>query len=328
MAKLSYIAAIQQALAEELERDEDVLILGEDVGQLGGVFRVTEGLQAKFGAERVMDTPLAEGAIIGVALGAAAYGLKPIAEIQFADFIFPAINQLISEVARLRYRSFGAWSCPMVVRVPYGGGVHGGLYHSQCIEQFFCGVPGLKVVAPATPQDAYGLLKSAVRAKDPVLFLEHKKCYRLIVDEVVTQCEQLVPIGKAEVKRVGEDITIISYGLAMHEVVKAAELVAEEDISVHLLDLRTLAPLDRQAILDAVAKTGKVLIVHEDNVTGGLGGEIVAIIAEEGFMFLDAPPKRLGGPNLPAMPYSKPLEEGFMLRKEVIAEEIRRLVRA
>jgi 2-oxoisovalerate dehydrogenase E1 component beta subunit len=324
MPVISYIDAVTLALREEMKRDEKVFVLGEDVGVRGGVFRATAGLIEEFGAERVLDTPLTESAIAGVAVGASAYGMRPVAEMQFADFIMPAVNQIVSEAARMRYRSNNSWFCPMVVRAPYGGGVHGALYHSQSVESMFAGVPGLKIVMPATPYDVKGLLKSAIRDDDPVLFFEHKRCYRLIKGEV-PEDDYTVPIGKAEVKREGSDVTVISYGLTLHFALKAAEELEKEGIQVHVLDLRTLIPLDKEAILEAVAKTGKVLIIHEDNLTGGFGGEIAGVIAEEAFFELDAPIRRLCGPDVPAMPYSPPLEKEFMLNPAKVKDAIRDL---
>lgn len=324
MPVISYIDAVTQALKEEMKRDPRVFVLGEDVGVRGGVFRATVGLIEEFGEDRVLDTPLTESAIAGVAIGAAAYGMRPVAEMQFADFIMPAVNQIVSEAAKIRYRSNGTWSCPLVIRAPYGGGVHGALYHSQSVEKIFTGVPGLKIVMPSTPYDVKGLLKSAIRDEDPVLFFEHKRCYRLIKGEVPVE-DYTVPIGKAEVKREGTDVTVISYGLTLHFALQAAEQLAKEGISVHVLDLRTLIPLDKEAVLEAVAKTGKVLIVHEDNLTGGFGGEVAAVIAEEAFFELDAPIKRLCGPDVPAMPYSPPMEKEFMLNPEKIGKAIREL---
>lgn len=324
MPVISYIDAVTQALREEMRRDRRVFVLGEDVGVRGGVFRATNGLIDEFGEDRVLDTPLTESAIVGVSIGAAAYGLRPVAEIQFADFIMPAVNQIVSEAARLRYRSNNDWHCPLVIRAPYGGGVHGALYHSQSVESLFMSVPGLKIVTPSTPYDVKGLLKSAIRDDDPVLFFEHKRCYRLIKGEVPEE-DYTIPIGKADVKREGTDVTVISYGLTLHFVLKAAEQLEKDGISVHVLDLRTLRPLDKEAILEATAKTGKVLIVHEDNKTGGVGAEVSAIITEEAFFELDAPVQRLCGPDVPAMPYSPPLEKEYMLNPEKVAAAIREL---
>ncbi|MBG9774178.1 alpha-ketoacid dehydrogenase subunit beta [Brevibacillus laterosporus] len=324
MAVISFIDAITMAMKEEMRRDPKVFLLGEDVGVRGGVFRASNGMIEEFGEQRVMDTPLAESAIVGVAIGAAAVGMRPIAEIQFADFILPAVNQIVSEAAKMRYRSNNDWNCPLTVRAPFGGGVHGALYHSQSLEAMFTNVPGLKVVVPSTPYDAKGLLKAAIRDEDPVLFFEHKRCYRLIKGEVPEE-DYTVPIGKADVKREGDDITVISYGLTLHFALQAAEKLAQEGISAHVLDLRTLYPLDKEAIVEAASKTGKVLIIHEDNKEGGVGGEVAAIIAEHCLFDLDAPIKRLCGPDVPAMPYSPPMEKFFMLSPEKVLEAMREL---
>ena len=322
MATKTVIEALRDALHEEMQRDQRVLVMGEDVEE-GGVFRATEGLLAEFGPGRIIDTPLAESLIVGVAIGAALNGMRPVAEIQFADFIYPAMDQIVSEAARMRYRSNGAFSCPMVIRAPSGGGIHGALYHSQNVEALFAHVPGLKVVAPSTPYDAAGLLKAAIRDDDPVLFFEHKKTYRLIKGEVPEQ-DYVLPIGKANVVRQGKDLSILTYGLAVHQCLEAAEALAQE-VSVEVVDLRTLAPLDKEAILESVRKTGKALIVHEDNLTGGIGGEVAAIIAEEAFDYLDGPVMRLAMPDVPAVPYSPPLEEYCLLNPEKIAAAIRKL---
>ncbi|SDC43733.1 2-oxoisovalerate dehydrogenase E1 component beta subunit [Melghirimyces thermohalophilus] len=324
MPILSYIDAVTLALREEMQKNPRVFVLGEDVGVRGGVFRATHGLIDEFGPERVLDTPLTESAIAGVSIGASVYGMRPVAEMQFADFIMPAVNQIISEAAKMRYRSNNSWHCPLVIRAPYGGGVHGGLYHSQSVEKLFTGIPGLKIVTPSTPYDVKGLLKSAIQDEDPVLFFEHKRCYRLIKGEVPEE-DYTLPIGQAEVKREGTDVTVISYGLTLHFALQAAEELQKEGISVHVLDLRTLIPLDKEAVLQAVAKTGKVMIIHEDNLTGGFGGEVSALIAEEAFFELDAPIRRLAGPDVPAMPYSPPLEKEFMLNQEKVTHAIREL---
>jgi 2-oxoisovalerate dehydrogenase E1 component beta subunit len=326
MATLTYLDAIRFAMKDEMERDENVFVLGEDVGLKGGVFGTTKGLQAQFGEERVMDTPLAESAIAGVAIGAAMYGMRPIAEMQYSDFMLPATNQIISEAAKIRYRSNNDWSCPLVVRAPIGGGVFGGLYHSQCPESIFFGTPGLKIVAPSTPYDAKGLLIAAIRDPDPVLYFEHKKCYRMITGEVPDD-DYIVPIGKADVKRDGTDITVITYGLTVHFALQAAEELAKDGIHALILDLRTLQPLDRDAILEAAKKTGKVLILHEDNKTGGVGAEVAAMIAEELMYDLDAPIMRLCGYDVPAMPISPPLEKFYMLNTEKVQEAMLQLAR-
>ena len=313
-------------MREEIARDSRVFIMGEDIGARGGVFLATDGFEAEFGEDRVIDTPLAESSIVGIALGAAMNGMRPIAEIQFADFIFPTFNQLLGEAARARYGTEGAVSVPMVVRSPYGGGVRGGLYHSQSPEAYFAHTPGLKVVTPATPYDAKGLLKSAIRDDDPVVFLEHKRTYRLVRGEV-PDAEYTLPIGKADVKLEGEDLTVITYGLVLHHCIEAARDLASEGIHAEVVDLRSLRPLDSATILESVKKTGKALVVHEDTRLGGIGGEVSAIIAEEAFDYLDAPIMRLTGPEVPAMPFSPPLEAEFMLDTDQIADAIRNLAR-
>lgn len=325
MPEITLIEGLRQGMDEELARDESVFIVGEDVGARGGVFRATQGLYEKYGAERVMDSPLAELSIVGVGIGAALYGMRPICEIQFADFIHPAFNQIVNEAAKMCYRSDGDWTVPMVIRAPYGGGIGGGLYHSQSIEAFFTHVPGLKVVVPSTPYDAKGLLKSAVRDPNPVLYLEPKKGYRLIKGEVPEDEEILVPIGEAAVTRQGRDLSVLAYGMMHHYTIQAAEAVSQEGIDVEVIDLRTLLPLDKETILESVRKTSKALIVHEDNLTGGFGAELSAIIADEAFIFLDAPVKRLAGPDVPAVPFSHPLQDWFMPDAAKIAEAIRDL---
>ncbi|WP_127494324.1 alpha-ketoacid dehydrogenase subunit beta [Paenibacillus glycanilyticus] len=324
MAKMDYIDAIRLAMKEEMERDDDVFVLGEDVGVKGGVFTTTKGLLEQFGEMRALDTPLAESAIAGVAIGAAMYGMKPIAEMQYSDFMFPATNQIISEAAKIRYRSNNDWSCPLVIRAPIGGGIFGGLYHSQCPESVFFGTPGIKIVAPYTAYDAKGLLKSAVRDPDPVIFFENKKCYKLINGDV-PEDDYIVEIGKANVLREGDDITVIGYSMPLMFVEQAAAELAQEGISSHILDLRTLQPLDKEAILASVRKTGKVLIIHEDNKTGGVGAEVSAIIAEELLYELDAPIQRLCGPDVPAMPINPPGEKFFLLNKDKVKEAMRNL---
>lgn len=324
MAVISYIDAVNMAIREEMERDSKVFILGEDVGVKGGVFKATANLYEQFGEERVIDTPLTESAIVGVAIGAAMYGLRPISEIQFADFIMPAVNQIISEAARIRYRSNNDWQCPIVIRAPYGGGVHGGLYHSQSVEAIFANQPGLKIVMPSTPYDVKGLLKAAIRDDDPVLFFEHKRAYRLIKGEV-PEDDYVLPIGKADVKRVGEDITVITYGLCVHFALEAAEKLQKEGISAHILDLRTVYPLDKEAIVEAASKTGKVLLVTEDNKEGSVMSEVAAIIAEHCLFELDAPIMRLAGPDVPAMPYAPPLEKHFLVNTEKVEKAMREL---
>ena len=305
-------------------RDDRVFVLGEDIGARGGVFLATDGFIDEFGEQRVIDTPLAESSIIGIALGAALSGMRPIAEIQFADFIWPSLNQLVGEAARVRYGTDGVLGAPMVVRMPYGGGVRGGLYHSQSVEAFLAHVPGLKVVTPATPYDTKGLLKSAVRDDDPVVFLEHKRTYRLVRGEV-PDGEYTLPIGQAEVKLEGSDVSVITYGLMVHHCIEAARELAAEGIGAEVVDLRTVRPLDGETVLESVRKTGRALIVHEDTRSGGVGGEVAAIISEDAFEHLDAPVTRLTGPDVPPMPFSPPLEAAFMLDRDRIAEAVRRL---
>jgi 2-oxoisovalerate dehydrogenase E1 component beta subunit len=318
------IEAVRAAMLEEMERDDRVLVIGEDVGRKGGVFGATDGLYDRFGEARVLDTPLAESAIVGVAIGAALNGLIPIAEIQFADFIHPAFDQIVSEAARTRYRSNGDWSVPIVIRTPFGGGVHGGLYHSQSIEAFYAHVPGLKVVVPSMPADAHGLLKSAIRDPDPVLFLEHKKVYRLVTEDV-PDADHVVPIGPAVVRRPGKNLSCFAWGLMTHFCLEAATLLEAEGVSVEVVDLRTLAPLDRETILESVRRTGKAMVVHEDNLTGGFGAEIAAIISEHAFGDLDGPVVRVAAPDVPAMPFNTPQEEFFMPNPQKIAEAARQL---
>jgi 2-oxoisovalerate dehydrogenase E1 component beta subunit len=324
MAVISYIDAITMAMREEMERDEKVFVLGEDVGLKGGVFKATAGLYDKFGEERVIDTPLAESAIAGVGIGAAMYGMRPVAEMQFADFIMPAVNQIISEAAKIRYRSNNDWTCPITIRAPFGGGVHGALYHSQSVEAVFANQPGLKIVIPSTPYDAKGLLKAAIRDDDPVLFFEHKRAYRLIKGEVPTD-DYVLPIGKADVKREGDDVTVITYGLCVHFALQAAERLANDGISVHVLDLRTVYPLDQESIIEAASKTGKVLLVTEDTKEGSVIGEVSAIIAENCLFDLDAPIMRLAGPDVPAMPYAPTMEKFFMINPDKVEAALRKL---
>jgi 2-oxoisovalerate dehydrogenase E1 component beta subunit len=320
----TYLEAIRDGLADELRRDESVVVFGEDVGKKGGVFLVTDGLQAEFGEERVFDTPLSESLIAGAAIGAAVNGLRPVAEIQFADFIFPAFNQIVSEAARMRYRSNGAFTVPMTIRAPYGGGVHGALYHSQSVEAFFAHVPGLKVVIPSTPYDAKGLLKSAIRDDDPVLYFEHKKLYRSVRGEV-PDGDYTVPLSSAKVVREGSQVSVIGYGMMVQYALEAADLLEGEGISVEVVDVRTLRPLDRDTLIESVKKTGKVVVVYEDNEFGGYGAEIAAILAEDAFDYLDGPVTRIAGPDVPAVPYNHVLEDWFMVNPEKIAEGVRKL---
>ena len=324
MAVKTIIEAVREAIRDEMQRDSTVFVMGEDVGQRGGVFLATQGLIDEFGASRVLDTPLAEASIIGIALGAAFRGLRPIPEIQFSDFVWPTANQLIGEAARVCYGTNGAVRVPMVVRIPYGGGIRGGLFHSQNVEAYFCHTPGLKVIAPATPYDAKGLLKSSIRDNNPVVFLEHKKTYRLVRGEVPEE-EYTLPIGVADVKREGRDITLVTYGLMLHYCLEAAAKVAEEGMDVEVVDLRTLKPLDQDTVLKSVSKTGKLLIVHEDNVTGGVGAEVAALVADQAFEDLDGPITRLCGPDVPTMPFAQTLEDAYMPNANKIAQALRQL---
>ncbi|HCA7064554.1 TPA: alpha-ketoacid dehydrogenase subunit beta [Staphylococcus pseudintermedius] len=324
MAKISYLEAIRQALDVALEKNAQTMILGEDVGKKGGVFGVTAGLQEKYGVYRVLDTPLAESNIVGSAIGAAMMGKRPIAEIQFAEYILPATNQIMSEAAKMRYRSNNDWQAPLTIRAPFGGGIHGALYHSQSIESVFTSTPGLTVVIPSTPYDAKGLLLASIASNDPVLFFEHKKAYRLLKEEV-PEGYYTVPLGKADVKRQGSDITVFSYGLAVNYCLQAADLLKGEAIDVEVVDLRTVYPLDQQTIIECAKKTGKCLLVTEDNKEGSVMSEVAAIIAENCLFDLDAPVMRLAGPDVPAMPFSPPLEDEFMINPDKIKNKMREL---
>jgi 2-oxoisovalerate dehydrogenase E1 component beta subunit len=320
-----YQDAIREALAEEMARDPRVLIMGQDIGRSGGVFRVTAGLQQRFGPERIIDTPLCESGIVGAAVGMALNGLVPVVEIQFVDFIFGAMEQLLAEAATLCYRSNGDFNVPLVLRSPMGGPAHGGLWHSQSVEGFFARVPGLKVVIPSTAYDAKGLLKAAIRDPNPVLYFEHKRAYNAVRDEVPEE-DYVVPIGKAALRRTGTDSSIIAYGMTAHHALEAAEAVAKEGASVEVLDLRTIAPLDKEAILATARKTGRVLIAHEDRMTGGIGGEVASIIASEAFESLDAPIYRVAAPDVHAFPFSPPLEEYCYPGTPKVLEGLRHLL--
>jgi 2-oxoisovalerate dehydrogenase E1 component beta subunit len=327
MALLTYIGAITQALEEEMRRDERVFILGEDVGVEGGVFKATKGLYQEFGPERVMDTPLAEGIIISAAIGAAMAGLRPVPEIQFVDFITPAMDALTQQAAKLRYRSGGTQTCPFTLRVCYGGGVGGGLYHSQTNTTWFAHEPGLVVVAPGTVADAKGMLKAAIRQDDPVIYFEHKKLYRSIKEELPDDTDFVTDLFKAAVRREGKDMTLVSYGWTLQLSLQAAERMnAETGAQVEVVDLRVLNPLDKDTILESLAKTGRLMIVHEDHRTLGIGAEIAAIAAEEAFDCLDAPIIRLTAPDVPAIPFSPPLEKFYLPSVEKIVEAANRLL--
>jgi len=306
MARMNMVQAINDALRFEMQRDDRVVVLGEDVGKVGGVFRVTAGLYDEFGEGRVIDTPLSEGGIIGTAVGMALYGMRPVPEIQFADFIFPAYDQIVSEVAKYRYRSGGEYSVPLVIRTPVGGGIRGGHYHSQSPESQFIHVAGLKVVCPATPEDAKGLLLSAIRDPDPVLFFEPKRVYRAAKGEV-PDGDYTVPLGEARTVREGNDVTVVSYGAMLYEALDAVAKAADQGIDCEVLDLRTLWPLDIEAIVSSVEKTGRLVVVHEAPKACGLGGEIVALINEKAFDHLEAPPRRVTGFDTP-FPYTLEME--------------------
>lgn len=324
MALSTYIDAITTALGEEMRRDERVFIIGEDVGVMGGVFKATKGLYDEFGPDRVIDSPLAEGIIVSSSIGAAMAGLRPVPEIQFADFITPAMDALTQQAAKLRYRSGGTQTCPFTLRVCYGGGVGGGLYHSQTNTTWFAHEPGLIVLAPGTVYDAKGMLKAAIRADDPVVYFEHKKLYRSIKEEIPDE-EFLAPLDKAIVRRPGKDISVISYGYTMQLCLQAAEkLHSDSGVDVEVVDLRVLNPLDTDTILNSVAHTNRVCIVHEDHRTLGIGSEISAVIAEQAFDCLDAPILRVTAPDVPAIPFSPTLEKFYMPSVEKVIEGIQR----
>lgn len=302
MATLTIVQAVNDALRTEMRRNPNVILLGEDVGKVGGVFRATDGLYQEFGSQRVLDTPLCENGIIGTAIGMALYGLRPVAEIQFMDFIFPAFDQIVSELAKFRWRSGGQYSCPVVVRTPYGGGIKGGLYHSQSTEAYFCHTPGLKVVAPSTPYETKGLLIAAMRDEDPVLFMEPKRIYRALKEEV-PEGDYTVPIGPARLVREGRDVSVFTYGAMVHTVLETSEAATKEGIECEIIDLRTLLPFDHEAVLNSVAKTGRAVIVHEAPKTCGFGAEIAATIAEAALDCLKAPIVRVTGFDTP-FPYT------------------------
>lgn len=302
MAKMNIIQAVNDALRLEMKRDKRVVILGEDVGKFGGVFRATSGLQEEFGGDRVVDTPLSEGGIIGTAIGMAVYGLRPVPEIQFSDFIFPAFDQIVNEAAKSRYRSGGQFPCPMVIRTPYGGGIRGGHYHSQSPEAYFIHTPGLKVVVPSNPYEAKGLLLSAIRDDDPVIFLEPKRVYRASRGEV-PEGEYTLPLGKAEVVQKGKHITAVAWGSMLHTLMQAAKETEKEGISLEIINLRTLMPWDKECVLESVKQTGRCLVVQEAPKTCGFAAEILASVTEEVFFSLQAPVKRVTGWDTP-FPYT------------------------
>ena len=321
--EMNMVAALRSCLTEEMERDERVMILGEDVGAKGGVFLVTDGLHKKFGEARVIDTPLAESSIAGVALGLAVAGKRPVAEMQFTDFAHYAFNSIVNEAAKYRYRTDGDWSVPMVVRAPMGGHAHGALYHSQSIEARFA-TPGLKIVIPSGPYEAKGLLLAAIRDPDPVLFFEHKRLYRMFKEKVPVG-EYLIPLQKARIAREGTDISVFCYGLMVQYAQEAAKALEEGGVSIEIVDLRTVYPLDKEAIIASARKTGKCLVLYEDNFSVAIGSEVAALIADEAWRWLDAPVKRLGGLDVPAMPYAPAMEEAFMPTPEKITKVLKEI---
>ena len=324
MPELTYLEAIRQALHDEMEVDDRVFCMGEDVGRQGGAFGATKELQQRFGEARSIDTPVAESGIVGVAVGAAMAGQRPVAEMQFADFVSCAFDQLVTCAAKMHYRI--GWEVPLVVRCPNGGGVGGGPYHSENVEAWFHHHAGLKIVCPATATDAYGLLRAAIRDPNPVVFCEHKFLYRRVKEEVATGGSEgeLVPLGKASVTRPGDDLTIVTYAATVQLALAAADRMAEEDVSVEVIDLRTLIPFDRETVLESVKRTGKVLIVHEDNLTGGFGAEVAAIVAEDAFEYLDAPVRRVAAIDTP-IPFAPPLEREYMPLEDDIVAAVRAL---
>ncbi len=319
--EVTYLEAISEALDEEMTRDERVFLMGEDIGPYGGAFRITEGFQKKYGEWRVLDTPLSESGFVGAAIGAAMMGLRPVVEMQFADFISCAFDQ-ITEVAGPSYYRFRS-AVPMVIRAPYGGGVHGGPFHSECPEGWFFHSPGLKLVAPSTPYDAKGLLKAAVRDNNPVIYFEHKFLYRRVKAVLPTE-DYIVPLGVAEVKRAGADISVITYGAMVHIALEAAGVLAKDGIDLEVVDLRSLIPLDKQTIFESIRKTSKAIVLHEDNKTGGVGAEIAALLTEECFDSLDGPILRIAAPDTP-VPYSPPLEEFFLPKANDVVTAARKL---
>lgn len=322
--KLNIVGAVTQALMNEMENDESIVVYGEDVGVEGGVFRATVGLQEKFGEKRVFDSPLAESAIVGTAVGMAVNGLRPVVEMQFSGFSYPAFNQIISHVARMRNRSRGRFNLPMVIRAPYGGGIRALEHHSESTEALYAQIPGLKVVIPSTPYDTKGLLISALRDNDPVLFWEPKKIYRAFKQEVPEEA-YTIPIGKAKIVSEGEDITIITWGSMVRDVQNAAKLIEDKGINPEIIDLRTIAPMDRETIIESVKKTGRILVVHEAPKTLGVGSEIISVVNEKAFLYLEAPPSRLTGFDT-----TFPLPRGekhYIPSPERIAQKIEELVK-
>lgn len=325
MPEITMVEAVRLAIKEEMERDDSVIVLGEDVGPYGGAFKATEGLYEQFGENRVIDTPISESAIIGVALGMALMGFRPVAEIQFADFISCGFDQIVNQTSTLRYRTAGDMHAPMVIRAPSAAGVHGGLYHSQSPEAWFAHTPGLKVIVPSSAYDAKGLLKAAIRDEDPVIFFEPKYLYRRAKDEV-PEDDYIVPIGKAKVLREGRDVSVLTYGSMVHlcrGVVQKLE--EEEDLSVELIDLRTVMPLDKETIFQSVKKTNRAVLVYEDHRTLGIGAEIAALLADELFEYLDSPILRVASPDTP-IPYSPPLEEFYLPKENDVIAAVNRVI--
>ncbi|MGH8003678.1 MAG: alpha-ketoacid dehydrogenase subunit beta [Limisphaerales bacterium] len=321
---ITFIDAITEALDQEMARDERVYLIGEDIGLYGGVFKATKGLQKKYGEYRVIDSPISENLIIGAGIGSALVGMRPVPEIQFADFVSPAMDQIVQQAAKIRYRTGGAWSVPLVVRICCGGDVGGGLYHSQINEAWFVHCPGLKVVMPSNPYDAKGMLLAAIRDPDPVLYFEHKRLYRSIKGEV-PEGDYTVPIGPAEVKKTGKDMTIVAYGLMLVWGMEAAEKLEKEGISCEVIDMKTLLPIDKQTILESVKKTGKALLLQEAPKTAGVMAEISAIITEEAFDYLDAPVMRLAGLDVPPIPFAPPYEKFYLPTVDRIMKKARQL---
>ncbi len=323
---ISMVEALREGLREEMGRDERVVLLGDDIGSAGGIFTATMGLREEFGGGRVWDMPLAENGVVGVGIGAAIGGLRPVAEVQFADFLLSAMSQIVNEAAKLRYRSLGQWSCPIVIRAPYGAGLAGGPDHSQSVETLFAHIPGLKVVAPSTPADTKGLIKASIRDEDPVIFLEQKSLYHQRYGVVSDDEDYVIPLGRAIVRREGKDVSVITYGAMVFESLFAAEMLQREQIDLEIIDIRTLQPLDIDTIGESVSKTNKAIVFHEDTRFSGIGAEIAATIGEELFEFLDGPVIRLGAPFAP-IPAKPSLEKEIIPNAAALANAVRRLSR-
>ena len=323
MPETTYVEAIREGIWEEMVRDDSVFVMGEDIAEYGGAFKITKGMLEEFGERRVIDTPLSESAIVGAGTGAAIHGLRPVLEMQFSDFMACGFDQITNFAAKCRYR----WgqAIPMVIRAPAGGNIHGGPFHSQNVEMPYVHTPGLKVVQPATAYDAKGLIKASIRDNDPVIFLEHKYLYRSVKEELPTE-DYTVPLGSAKIQREGSDLSILTYGWMVHVALDAAERLSGEGIEIEVLDLRTLLPLDRDAILDTAKKTSKVILLHEDTLTGGLGGELAGIIGEHAFDYLDGPLVRIAAPDTP-VPFAETLEKAFLPSEEEVVTKARWLHR-